>query len=111
MTGPGDIELRVPVGAVSTTITVKVRRDSNYGGGTNPQVILLANGAIGVATQTVTDVGSASAWNTISLSAFTPTAAGWVTLRLYSQSAGNGIVYWDTKIGRASCRERVSSPV
>jgi hypothetical protein len=59
-------------------------------------VILLANGALGVSTQTVTDAGSASTFNTLSLSAFTPSAKGWVTLRLNSQSAGNGIVYWDT---------------
>jgi hypothetical protein len=96
MTGPGDLEIRVPVDAVSTTITIKDYFDSNYGGGTKPQVILLANGGIGVATQTVTDTGSASTWNTISLAAFTPTAKGWVTLRLNSQSAATGIVYWDT---------------
>lgn len=94
--GPGDLEVLVPVDAASTTITVKVRRDGSYGGGTLPQIVLLANNELGVATQTVTDVGSSGAFNTLSLSAFTPSAKGWVTLRLVSSSAGSGSVYWDT---------------
>ncbi len=96
VSGPGDIEFKVPVDNASTTITVKVYRDGSYGGGTLPQVLLLANGALGVAAQTVTDAGSATTWNTVSLAAFTPTAKGWVTVRLNSQSAATGIVYWDT---------------
>lgn len=96
VTGPGDLDFRVPVNAVSTTISVKVRWSSGYGAGTKPQVILLPNAAIGVATETVTATGSADTWNTITLSAFTPTATGWVVLRLNSQADDDGIAYWDT---------------
>lgn len=96
VSGPGDLDFKIPVDAVSTTISVKVYRDTNYGGGTLPQIILLAQNELGVATQTVTDAGSASAFNTISLSAFTPSSKGWVTIRLNSQSAATGVVYWDT---------------
>lgn len=96
MTGPGDQELLIPVNAQSTTVSIKVRRDGTYSG-SNPQIILLANGEIGVTTQTVTDAGSANAWNTLTLSAFTPTAKGWVTLRLSSRDTnGGGVTYWDT---------------
>jgi hypothetical protein len=94
--GPGDQRLVVPVNAVSTTISIKVRRDTNYGGGTKPTIRLEANGEIGVTTQSTADAGSASVYNTISLSPFTPSAKGWVTITLESYSAGNGIVYWDT---------------
>jgi hypothetical protein len=38
VSGPGDLDIRVPVDATSTTITVKVYRDSNYGGGTAPRL-------------------------------------------------------------------------
>jgi hypothetical protein len=96
-TGPGDHDLLVPVEAVSTTISIKVQRDANYGGGTKPQITLISNGEIGVTTQTVTDAGSASQWNTLTLSPFTPTAKGVVKVRLDATgSAGNGNTYWDT---------------
>lgn len=94
--GPGDVELLVPVPASSTTLTIKVQRDGSYGGGTKPTVDLVANGEIGVAAQSVADAGSASAWNTVTLAAFTPSAAGVIRLRLRSFSAGAGKVYWDT---------------
>jgi hypothetical protein len=94
--GVGDIELRVPVDASATIITIKVFRDSNYGGGTLPQVTLVANGELGVSTQTVADTGSASTWNTITLSSFTPTGRGWVNMRLVSNATTTGKCYWDT---------------
>jgi hypothetical protein len=96
VTGPGDHAMAIPVDAASTTISIKARWDSNYVG-TLPQLKLEANGEIGVSAQSVTATGSANTWNTISLSAFTPTAKGWVNIFLTSNStAGNGIVYWDT---------------
>lgn len=95
-TGPGDHRLLIPVNNASTTISIKVRRDSNYGAGTKPTLRLEANGEIGVTTQSVTDAGSANSFNTISLSAFTPTAKGFVAITLESYAAGNGVVYWDT---------------
>ena len=96
MTGPGDHRIIIPVNAASTTISIKVQRDTNYGAGTKPTLRLEANGEIGVATQAVADTGSASTYNTLTLSAFTPTAKGWVTITLESYAAGNGNVYWDT---------------
>lgn len=95
--GPGTAaRLRIPVTNVSTTIAIKVYRDSTYAG-SNPQIVLEAANEIGVATQTVTDTGAASTWNTLTLSAITPSANGVVVLRLVSQdTAGNGNVYWDT---------------
>ncbi len=96
MTGPGDWEVQVPVDASSTTVTVRVRFDTNYAGSL-PQAILLDNAEIGVSTETKTATGSADAWSTLTFSAFTPSAKGWVTIRLYSRStAGNGLTYWDT---------------
>jgi hypothetical protein len=102
-TGPADSEFRVPVGAQATTISVQVQWDGSYGAGTKPQLQLLANGEVGVAAQSVTATGSSGAWNTISIAAFTPTAAGEVRLRLVSSAAAAGVVYWgDATISPAS---------
>lgn len=97
MRGPGDHDLLIPVPASACVITIKVQRDGNYGAGTKPRIILLANGEIGVATETITDAGSASTWNTLTLSSFTPTAAGVVKVRLDASGSANiGNTYWDT---------------
>jgi hypothetical protein len=77
-TGGGYQDFQVPVDNTSTTISCYVQRDSNYYG-TNPQLLLLANPAIGVAAQTVTDTGSAGQNNRLTLPAFTATANGTVT--------------------------------
>jgi hypothetical protein len=95
-TGPGDQMLQVPVSNVSTTISVKVRWDNNYGAGTKPQLQILDAPEIGVTGSTTTATGSANTFNTISPSSFTPTAKGWVNVLLISNAAANGIVYWDT---------------
>ena len=92
--GPGDQEIQLPVTNVSTTISIQVNRDTNYGAGTKPTLELVAAPEIGVSGQSVADTGSASTWNTITLSAITPTANGVVKLRLKSFSAGNGNCYW-----------------
>jgi len=94
--GTGDQDLYIPVDAVATNVSILVRWDGNYGGGTKPQITLVANGEIGVTTQTVTAAGSANTFNTVSLSPFTPSGSGWVTLRLISNAAATGYVYWDT---------------
>ncbi|MBA3606405.1 MAG: hypothetical protein H0W46_10645, partial [Acidimicrobiia bacterium] len=98
LTGPADHDLAVPVDAVSTTLTIKVAWDTNHGNTTKPQIILLAAPELGVTEQTVTATGTAgSAYETLTTSAFTPTAAGVVILRLRSRSgAGNGIARFDT---------------
>ena len=94
--GPHDHEFLVPVAAVGTVISIKTQWDANYGGGTKPQLVLIANGEIGVAGQAVAAAGAAGAWNTITLASFTPTAAGVVKLRLVSSAAAAGKVAWDT---------------
>jgi hypothetical protein len=94
LAGPADHQFSVPVEAVSTTVSVDVQRDSNYGSGTKPTITVLANGEVGVTQTSTTDAGSASAWNTISVTV-TPTAKGMLTVRLDSTgSAGNGNTYW-----------------
>lgn len=99
MVGPMDQEIRIPVPASATVISIKVQRDGSYGAGTKPQITLLANGEIGVVTQTVTDVAASGQWNTLTLASFTPTAAGVVILRLDATgSAGAGNTYWDTLV-------------
>ena len=95
--GPGDQEIYIPVAAESTTITVKVQYDTNHGTTNKPQVVLVANDAIGVSTQTITATVGTGTTETLSFSAFTPTAAGVVTVRLVSRSAaGNGVATFDT---------------
>lgn len=95
--GPGSHELVIPVDAISTTLAIRVRYDANHGTTNKPQVILLASGQIGVATETKTAAAAANTWETLTFTAFTPTAAGAVRLRIVSRSAaGNGIAYFDT---------------
>lgn len=94
----GDSEFLVPVPASATTISIQVYRDASYGGGTLPTLELLAAAELGVTTQSVTDTGAASTWNTITLAPFTPTKAGVVKLRLHSYAAAGGNAYW----GKAS---------
>ncbi len=97
LTGPGDQEIRIPVAAASTTISIRVRYDTNHGTGSKPQAILLDAPQIGVATETKTAAAGVDTWETLTFSAITPTAASWVTLRLISRSAAaNGIAYFDT---------------
>lgn len=102
ITGPGDHDIIVPVDASATVLTVRVRYDTNHGTGTKPQAILLANGEIGVTTETVTAAAGVDTYETLSFASQTPTAKGYVTIRLVSRSAaGNGIAYFDTLTGGA----------
>lgn len=95
-TGPSDDRLYIAVDAVSTTISIKFKTAS-YVGTNYPQIVLLANNAIGVATQTVVAASAATTYTTLTLSAFTPTAKGVVILRLDNRTGdGAGQVFWDT---------------
>lgn len=95
MSRPYDFEFLIPVTTSATAFSVQVRWDTSYGGGTLPQVQLLANPALGVSAQTVTATGTFGAFRTITLASFTPTAAGEVTVRLVgSYMSPNGILYW-----------------
>lgn len=97
LTGPGDHEVIVAVDPVPTTIGIRARYDANHGAGTPPQVILLAGPEIGVATQTRTMAAAVNTWETLTFATFTPTAKGWVRLRLLNRAAaGTGIAYFDT---------------
>lgn len=95
--GPGSHEFLIPVDAASTTITVKTRYDANHGTTNKPQAILLANGEIGVTTETKTATAAADTWDTLTFTAQTPTAKGVVTVRLVSRSdTPYGRCYFDT---------------
>ncbi len=87
LVGPGDINLRVPVNAVKTTLSVKVYLTA-YTGTNYPQAVLLGNGEIGVTAQTVSASSTTGSWQTLTFVAFTPTATGWVDLRLVSYTTG-----------------------
>lgn len=95
--GMGDHDFDVPVDAVAQTISIKTKT-SGYSGTNYPQMIIRDGGAIGVADQTVTATSaSASAYETLTSSSFTPTAKGVVTVRLTNRSAnGTGIAAFDT---------------
>ena len=95
--GPGDQDIRVPVDASATVISVRARYDTNHGTPNKPQALLLANGETGVSAQTLTMSAAADAWETLTFASFTPTAAGVVTVRLVSRAvAGNGKAFFDT---------------
>ncbi len=97
LTGPGDQEIIVPVDAVAATISIRSRHDANHGDTNKPQALLLSNGEIGVAAQTITATQTSGNWETLTFAQITPTAKGWVTLRLLSRSAAaSGIAYFDT---------------
>jgi hypothetical protein len=85
-TGAWQQDFLIPVSAVASGFSIQVQRDSNYASarGSLPTLEILANPGIGVAYQKITDTGSASAWNTLTAAAFTPTGSGWVTVRVTS---------------------------
>lgn len=88
--GPSDQDIKIPVDAAATTITVKMRYDSTHAATNKPQAILLDNAAIGVSTQTVTMTAAVDTWETLTIGPFTPTAKGVVVVRLVSRSAAAG---------------------
>jgi hypothetical protein len=99
LTGWADHAIYVPVDATSTTISVKARYDSTHGTTNKPQAILDANGEIGVTTETVTMTSAADTWETLTFAAQTPSAKGWVTVRLVGRSDGaTGRAYFDTVV-------------
>jgi hypothetical protein len=95
-TGPGYQDFLLPVSNAATTIAISVQRDTAYSappGATLPAMLILANGTLGVAAQTVVDTGAASQWNTLTSAAFTPSGYGWVTVRIASyDGSGTSLV-------------------
>lgn len=87
-------QMFVPVTAVSTTITVRVYRETNYAG-TLPQMIIRQPGQ---SARTTVDVGSASTWNELS-DTFTPDGStDYVIIEFVSNNtaaSGSYAVYFD----------------
>lgn len=95
--GPGDQDRPIPVNAASTTISIRVRYDTNHGTTNKPQAQLLGGEGVGFAGETKTATSGVDTWETLTFTPFTPTMAGIVTIRMISRSAaGNGIAYFDT---------------
>jgi hypothetical protein len=91
MTGPGDCDIWVPVDAVSTTIAIQLYQGSGYTGSTYATATIEANGEIGVALATQTCTSTLSSWQTLTFGAISPTAAGWVKVRVTSfDTSGTG---------------------
>ena len=109
-----DIDIECSVGGGSHTKSVNRRATSvydasvqlcaelnnaNHGTANKPQVLLIAEGQIGVAAQTLTMTAAADTWETLGFAAFTPTAAGVVTIRVVSRSAKPfGSAYFDSVV-------------
>lgn len=90
-TGPWYQDFLLPVSAQATTLAMDVQRDASYAGAL-PQFQILANGALGVAAQAVTDTGGTGSNNTITSAAFTPSGTGWITVRMYSRDLSGASV-------------------
>ena len=87
--------------AQATTVAMDVQRDASYAGEL-PQFQILANGAIGVVAQTITDTGGTGTNNKITSASFTPTGTGWVVVRSYSQDLSGVSVVGDSAFSRIS---------
>ena len=97
LTGYADHAIWIPVDASSTTISVKARYDATHAATNKPQAILDANGEIGVTTETKTMTAAADTWETLTFAAQTPSAKGWVQVRLISRAdAATGKAFFDT---------------
>lgn len=97
LTGVTDHAIYIPVDAAGTTISVKARYDATHAAGTKPQAILDANGEIGVTAETLTMSSTSGTWETLTFTQQTPSAKGWVTVRLLSRSAAaTGKAFFDT---------------
>lgn len=94
VTGPGVQDFDIPVDATATTVSVWLRRDSNYVGPT-PMLRIIYGAEAGVPELETTTQGAIDTWEQVSI-AFTPTSAGIVTVRLVSwDRAGTGKAFAD----------------
>jgi hypothetical protein len=87
--------MRVPVTNVSTVFTIKCYREADYAG-TNPTFIVRQAGQ---ADNTSTDIGAASAWNTLTITCTPAADPEWVDLFVVSYNtavAGNYDCFFDT---------------
>lgn len=85
----------LPVDATSTTIGIKSQFDSAYGAGTKPRMSILNGAEIGVADATSTSTQTAGNWYSHSLT-FTPTAKGFITVRVAAFGAVDSKTAFDT---------------
>jgi hypothetical protein len=96
LVGPGYQEFSLPVDTASTTVACTVQRDAGYDAGPlsiMPSLSVLANPTIGVTAATVYDTGAVTTNNTLTLPAFTASAAGAVTIRVRSNDmTGTSVV-------------------
>lgn len=92
--GPGYYDTQQAVYVGCPAIEVKTRYDSTHGTTNKPQIQILNGGECGVADQTVTATVGVDTTETLSASV-SPTANGFVTVRLISRSAAaGGIAYF-----------------
>jgi hypothetical protein len=95
--GPGDQYLRVPVDATTNTISIYLYQGSGYAGSTYATATLLANGELGITTQTLTCSSSLSSWQQLTFTVQTPTKQGYVYVQISSfDTSGTGTVNFDT---------------
>lgn len=90
--GAGWHDFFVPVDAAYTVITAYARYDSGYTGGNLPVLEILD--IPGVADQLVAMTAGADTWEQLSVN-FTPSATGWVRVRLRSRDTGDGNTFFD----------------
>lgn len=91
-TGPWYQDFMLPVSNAATTVAIDVQRDAAYAGAL-PQFQIFANPSIGVTAQTITDTNGSGSNNTLTSAPFTPSATGWVTVRIWSRDlSGTSVV-------------------
>lgn len=96
ITGQGEISIFMAVDAVASVVSV-VTVSTSYGGTNYPQMIIVANPAIGVSANTQT--ASDGTVQTLTSASFTPTAKGVVEVRLISRSTSTtSFTYFDTML-------------
>lgn len=94
LTGQGEFSFFLPVNTVATTLAI-VTKSTSYGGTTWPSMVVVANGSVGLATDTTVSATSA-AQQTIT-AVFTPTTQGVVEVRCISQSTSvSSVTYFDS---------------
>ena len=99
LVGPGDQFIQVPVDATTTTIAIQVMMESAgqgtaYGGTNYATATLLANGELGVASQTQMCSSTLGSWQTLTFSAITASKQGWVTIQVTSYDTGGTANTW-----------------
>jgi hypothetical protein len=84
LTGAGEFSLYIPVDATGFTVSV-VTKSGSYGGTAWPQMIVVANPAVGI-TADVTVTATSASEQTLTTATITPTSKGVMEVRLISRS-------------------------